>query len=138
MSFVLDCSAAVPWVFGDEATEATDRLLDEMAGGQSVWVPSIWHLELGKVLVGAMRKKRIDAAGVEAFLSQLGQLEIMTDPETCARAWGKTLDLAQLHRLSTYDAAYLELAMRRGLALATLDEALSAACRTAGVALKLP
>lgn len=137
MSFVLDCSAVIPWVFGDEATPSTDLLLDEMAGGQKAWVPEIWRLEVGNVLIGAMRKKRIDQAGAEAFLSQLQELEIFVDPETSARAWGKTLDLAQLHGLSTYDAAYLELALRRAAPLATLDKALANACRTAGVELKL-
>lgn len=137
MSFVLDCSAALPWVFGDEATKATDLLLDEMARGTTAWVPAIWHLEMGNVLLGAMRKARIDQAGIEAFVSQLGDLEIHVDPETPARAWDKTLDLAQLHRLSTCDAAYLELALRRGLPVATLDKALAAACRNAGVKLKL-
>ena len=137
MSFVLDCSVALPWVFTDEATEETDRLLEEMARGAQTAVPAIWHLELGNVLLGAMRKKRIDQAGVEAFLSRLGDLEIAVDSETSDRAWDKTLDLAQQYRLSTYDAAYLELAMRRGVPLATLDKELTAACRGAGVKLKL-
>ena len=137
MTFVLDCSAALPWVFADEATEKTDRLLEELARGAQAVVPAIWHLELGNVLLGAMRKKRIDQAGVEAFLSRLADLEIVVDPETSDRAWEKTLDLAQQYRLSTYDAAYLELAMRRGVHLATFDKELTAACRRAGVKLKL-
>jgi predicted nucleic acid-binding protein len=138
VSFVLDCSAALTWVFGDEATEATDSLLEEMAGGAKAWVPAIWHLEVGNVLLGAMRKKRIDQAGLEAFVSQLRNLDIAVDSETSARAWDKTLDLAQMHGLSTYDASYLELALRRGTSVATLDKSLGAACRAAGVALKLP
>jgi predicted nucleic acid-binding protein len=125
VSFVLDCSAALPWVFGDEATEETDQLLDEMARGEEAWVPAIWHLELGNVLLGAMRKKRIDQAGIEAFFARLGDLEIVVDPETSDRAWDKTLDLAQLHRLSSYDAVYLELAMRRVVPLATLHKELA-------------
>ena len=137
MSFVLDCSAALPWVFADEATAGTDRLLDELAAGEQALVPAIWHLELGNVLLGAMRKRRIDQAGVEMFLSRLGDLEILVDAETPDRAWDKTLDLAQQHRLSAHDAAYLELAMRRGVSLATLDKELSTACRATGVKLKL-
>ena len=89
----------------------------------------------GNVLLGAMRGKRIDQAGVEAFLSQLQDFDIAVDAETSVRAWGKTLDLAQLHGLSTYDAAYLELALRKGAPVATLDKALAAACRAAGVGL---
>ncbi|MBU6181209.1 MAG: type II toxin-antitoxin system VapC family toxin [Verrucomicrobia bacterium] len=137
MNFVLDCSAALPWVFADEATKGTDRLLDGLAAGDQAWVPAIWHLEVGNVLLGAMRKGRIDQAGIEAFVSRLGDLEIQVDPETSVRAWDKTLDLAQQHRLSTYDAAYLELALRLGIPLATLDKQLAAACRSAGVKLKL-
>lgn len=138
MNFVVDCSAVMPWAFGDEATAETDALLDELARGEVAWVPTIWHLEVGNVLLGAMRKKKIDQAGIEAFFSLLKNLEIVTDPETTARAWDKTLDLAQLYRLATYDASYLELAMRKGMPLATLDKELAAACREAGVELKLP
>lgn len=137
MSLVLDCSAVLPWVFGDEASAATDRLLKEMVGGGKAWVPTIWHLEVGNVLLGALRKRRIDQAGVETFVSLLRNLEIAVDPETPSRSWDKVLDLAQRHGLSTYDAAYLEIALRRGAALATLDKALAAACRAAGVKLKL-
>ena len=136
-AFVLDCSAAVPWVFGDEATEATDRQLEALGEGATAWVPSLWHLELGNVLLGAQRHGRIDPAGVEAFLAQLGMLDIQVDAETVARAWSKTLDLAAQYGLSTYDAAYLELALRRGVALATLDAALIAAARSAGIPLCL-
>jgi predicted nucleic acid-binding protein len=124
-------------VFGDEATEETDQLLDELAAGEQALVPAIWHLEVGNVLLGAMRKKRIDQAGVETFFSRLGDLEILVDAETADRAWNKTLDLAQQHRLPAYDAAYLELAMRHGVPLATLDKELAAACRTTGVKRKL-
>lgn len=138
MSFVLDFSAVMPWVFGDEATDETDALLEEMALGEVAWVPTIWNLEVGNVLLSAMRKKKIDQAGIEAFISLLKSLEIVTDPETSARAWDKTLDLAQLYRLTTYDASYLELAMRKGMPLGTLDKELAAACRKAGVELKLP
>lgn len=138
MSFVVDCSAVVPWAFGDEATAETDDLLDELARGEVAWVPTIWHLEVGNVLLGAMGKKKIDQAGIEAFFSLMKNLEIVTDPETTARAWDKTLDLAQLYRLSIYDASYLELAMRKGMPLASLDKELAAACREAGVELKLP
>ncbi len=72
MSFVLDCSAVLPWVFGDEATGETDQLLDELAAGEQALVPAIWHLEVGHVLLGAMRKKRIDQAGVETFFHDWG------------------------------------------------------------------
>ncbi len=135
--FVLDCSATLPWVFGDEATAATDRLLDELTAGAVAWVPALWHLELGNVLVGAQRRGRIDQAGMEEFLSRLGVYDIFVDKETIPQSWNKTLDLAVQYRLSTYDAAYLELALRRGLPLATLDSALITAARSSGVLLSL-
>lgn len=137
-AFVLDCSAALPWIFGDEPTPATDRLLDDLTAGAEAWVPALWHLELGNVLIGAQRRKRIDQAGIEAFLGTLETYSILVDDETMTRAWGKTLDLAMQYKLSTYDAAYLELALRRNLPLATLDEALIAAATSAGVQLCLP
>jgi predicted nucleic acid-binding protein len=135
--FVLDCSAALPWIFSDEATAENDRLLDDLTDGARAWVPSLWHLELANVLLGAARRKRIDQAGVEAFLTQLGAYDLRVDEETVSRAWTKTLDLAQQHGLSSYGAAYLELALRRGLPLATTDSALIAAARVAGVGLRL-
>ena len=136
-AFVLDCSATLPWVFGDEATPACDALLDQLGSGARAWVPSLWHLELGNVLLGAKRRGRIDQAGIEAFLSQLAVYDIAVDDQTTERAWQKTLDLAMQYSLSTYDAAYLELALRRGVPLATLDSALITAARTSGVALSL-
>jgi predicted nucleic acid-binding protein len=136
-AFVLDCSATLPWVFGDEASPACDALLDQLGAGARAWVPSLWHLELGNVLLGAKRRNRIDQAGIEAFLSQLAVYDIAVDDQTTERAWQKTLDLAMQYNLSTYDAAYLELALRRGVPLATLDSALIAAARTSGVALSL-
>jgi predicted nucleic acid-binding protein len=130
---VLDCSATLPWIFGDEATPASESLLDDLTNGARAWVPSLWHLEVANVMLGAIRRKRIDQAGVEAFLTQLGAYDIRVDGETVSRAWTKTLDLAQQHRLSSYDAAYLELALRRGLPLASTDSELVAAARAAGV-----
>lgn len=137
-AFVLDCSATLPWIFHDEAIPATDRLLDDLTAGATAWVPSLWHLELGNVLLGAQRRKRIDQAGIEAFLARLLVYNISIDEATTSQAWNKTLDLALLHKLSTYDACYLELALRRNLPLATLDTELIRAANHAGVALCLP
>ncbi|MEI6494188.1 MAG: type II toxin-antitoxin system VapC family toxin [Verrucomicrobiota bacterium] len=136
-SFVLDCSATLPWVFGDEATSATDRLLEDLSAGATAWVPALWHLELGNVMVGAQRRGRMDQAGMESFFSRLLVYDIFVDEQTIPQAWNKTLDLAVQYGLSTYDASYLELALRRGLPLATKDLALVAAARAAGVDLCL-
>lgn len=130
--FVLDCSATVPWVFGSEATAATDALLDRLTAGDKAWVPSLWHLELGNVLIGAQRKGRIDKAGIEHFLGALAVYEIEVDSETMGVAWTRTLALAESYTLTLYDAAYLELALRRGLPLASLDGSLRAAMKKAG------
>ncbi len=136
-AFVLDCSATLPWVFADEATPGCDQLIDELTAGHCAWVPALWHLELGNVLLGAKRRGRIDQAGIETFLAALNFYDIVVDDQTMERAWQKTLDLALQYELSTYDAAYLELALRRGLPLATLDSALIAAARACGTPLCL-
>lgn len=135
--FVLDCSATIPWAFASEATPKTDALLDRLAAGGKAWVPALWHLELGNVLLGAQRKGRIDQAGIEQFLSALDVYDIEVDPETMAVAWSKTLAFAESHGLTVYDATYLELALRRGLPLATLDDSLRKAAQKAGVKLLL-
>jgi predicted nucleic acid-binding protein len=130
--FVLDCSATLPWVFASEATPETDAWLDALAAGGKAWVPALWHLELGNVLLGAQRKGRIDKAGIEQFLSTLDVYDIEVDPATMTVAWSKTLALAESFGLTVYDAAYLELALRRGLPLATLDAGLRRAMQKAG------
>jgi predicted nucleic acid-binding protein len=135
--FVLDCSATLPWVFDSEATKATDALLDQLARGAKAWVPGLWHLELANVLLGAKRRDRIDQAGIEKFLGTLARFDIAVDSDTMPNAWAKTLGLAESYELSAYDAAYLELALRRGLPLATLDSALVSAMKKAGGKLAL-
>jgi len=130
--FVLDCSVAVPWVFAAEASPGTDALLDALAAGGKAWVPSLWHLELGNVLLGAKRKGRIDQSGITKFFSILAIYDIEVDDETSSAAWSSSLALAQSYGLTLYDAAYLELALRRGLPMATLDGALRVAADKAG------
>lgn len=132
-AFVLDCSIAVAWLFDDEATPETDALLDRLKD-DSVLVPGLWHLEIGNVLARAERHKRISGAQVAAHLDLLNRLPIVTDSETQRRAFREILTLARSQRLTIYDAAYLELAMRRGIALATRDKALIGAARHLGVA----
>ena len=130
--FVLDCSATLPWVFASEATKASEALHEVLIKGGWAWVPALWHLELGNVLLNAKRRSRIDQAGIEKFLATLALYDIEVDGETMAVAWTKTLGLAESHGLTVYDAAYLELALRKGLALATLDEPLRKAVKQAG------
>ncbi len=97
-------------------------------------VPSLWPLEVANALLMGERRKRTTEAKVARFLTLLRSLPVTTDDETGIRAWQESLHLARVHKLSVYDAAYLELAVRRGLPLATLDDPLKAAASAAGVA----
>ncbi|QYM79128.1 type II toxin-antitoxin system VapC family toxin [Horticoccus luteus] len=130
--FVLDCSAALAWVFADEVTPATESLMDDLVKGAHAWVPAVWPLEIANVMLGAQRRGRIDKAGVEKYLATLKTLDIEIDDETGSLAWNKILGLGERYNLTSYDAAYLELALRKGLPLASLDQLLRAACTRAG------
>lgn len=135
--FVLDCSATLPWVFASEMTPATEALLDDLVNGGKAWVPALWHLELANVMLGAQRRGKIDKAGVEKFMATLRAFDIEVDDETMAAAWSKTLALGESYGLTAYDAAYLELTLRKGLPLASLDDPLRTACAKAGARLLL-
>lgn len=130
--FVLDCSIAVAWLFNDEAWPETDALLGRLRDGGAL-VPGHWRLELGNVLTQAERRNRIAGAQIAAYLDLLDRLPIVTDAETERRALREILTLARTENLTTYDAAYLELAMRRNVQLATRDRALIRAARGIGV-----
>ena len=132
MAFVLDCSVAMAWVFPDEATESTGRLRDSLIDGRA-FVPSLWPVEVASVLLAATRRGRLGAEEWPRVCASLEALPIEIDPVSMSRTWGAVLDLAVEHRLSAYDAMYLELALRMRLPLATLDRALAAAVRAAGV-----
>ena len=121
--FVLDASVAVAWCFDDESTPAAWALLDRLRTAPAR-VPALWALEIGNILVGAERRRRISQARTVEFLGILGDLDIRVDPDVPGRAFRDVLPLAREQRLTTYDATYLELAMRLGLPLATKDTAL--------------
>lgn len=135
MAFVLDCSATMAWIFPDEATEATDRLRDELLGSRA-FVPALWPIETANALLVATRRGRIAKDEWPELRSYLDALPIDIDPLAATRTWGPTLDLANAHGISLYDAMYLELAVRMRLPLATLDQPLSSAARAAGVELR--
>jgi predicted nucleic acid-binding protein len=120
VSLVLDASLALAWYFQDEATPATDRILDRVAENGAV-VPALWRLELANGLQVAVRRGRISTAYRDGSLADLTQMQIETDLETDMHAWSATLRLAEKHNLTLYDASYVELAQRRRLPLATLD-----------------
>jgi predicted nucleic acid-binding protein len=134
VSLVLDSSATLAWFYSDETTPAI-RQVFELLVQSGAWVPSLWRLEVANVLEMGIRRGRHDVAFRHATLADLSLLPISLDPETDRRAWDATLQVAHLHRLTLYNAAYLELAQRRGLPLATLDSDLRTAARTEGVTL---
>lgn len=133
--FVVDASFSAAWFLPDEATADTESALQATAT-QDVWVPALWPLEIGNLLLSAQRRKRISADKRRELVSAAAGLRLRVDREPVAMT---TLDeIASRHGLSAYDAAYLELALRRGLALATRDEALVAAMAAAGVSGAVP
>ena len=126
MSLVLDSSATLAWIYSDEVTDGIRRLFDTIADTGAL-VPALWRLEVANSLTIAVRRGRVDAEFRRAALDDLALLDITTDNQTDTHAWAETLQLADRFRLTLYDAAYLELAHRRGVPLATLDQDLSAA-----------
>jgi predicted nucleic acid-binding protein len=130
--FVLDGSLAIAWCFPDEKTSYAQAVLDSLAQTHAL-VPSLWHLEVGNSLLVGERRNRSTQADTAAWLGFLNALQITVDEETVVRAWSEVLYLARAHKLSVYDAAYLELALRRGLPLASLDRALKTAAAAVGV-----
>jgi predicted nucleic acid-binding protein len=131
---VIDASLTMTWYFDDESTAATDDVLDRVSESGAM-VPGLWHLEVANAFQMAVRRQRIDAVYRDASLAELALLSITTDTETNSYAWTTTLRLAERFSLTMYDAAYLELAQRRSLPLATLDKALRAAAPALNIAL---
>ncbi len=135
MSLVIDSSITLAWFFEDERTDRADNVMRQVAKAGAV-VPLLWRLEIANGLQSAVRRKRIDAAFRDASIADLRMLPIAVDSETDRHAWDTTLTLAERCQLSLYDAAYLELAHRLRLPLASLDHALRAAGRALRIALR--
>ena len=134
MSFVLDNSVALAWCFEDEQTPAISALLDRLVEtGASA--PMLWPLEALNGLMVAQRRRRIDAAARAEFAAFLQELPVMINAQTVDQVWGATSALAGQFGLTIYDAAYLELAQRRRLPLATLDRDLRRAASAVEVEL---
>ena len=132
--FVVDCSIALAWCFLDEATPATKKLLDRM-GSESAWVPGWWFVELTNVLAVAERKGRIKRDKTAEFIALVEGFDLETDDEAPGRAFMHLLPLCRTHQLTSYDAIYLHLAVRRHVPLATLDEPLRKAAKKLGIKL---
>ena len=134
MSLVLDSSATAAWVYVDEVTSAIRDVFD-LVSNQGAWVQSLWRLEVANILEMGVRRGRHDAAFRDATLADLALLPVHIDPETDRHAWTATLRLAERHRLTLYDAAFLELAKRSDLPLATVDIDLRAAASVENIRL---
>lgn len=132
MAFVADASIALAWYFKNDATERTKDLREKLQS-EELYVPSHWPLEVTNALLAARRRGRVTASELRALLADLRALPSEVDPLTDQMAWSATIDLAETHNLTTYDAAYLELAMRKSVSIATLDKALAAAAQAGGV-----
>lgn len=136
MNFVLDNSVTMRWYFGDGTPRElayARRVLEAMAGNEAV-VPGIWGLEVANVLARAEAKGLVTEARSEAFIGMLQRMNIMVDLATAGQALTGIVQAARRYGLSAYDASYLELAMREGLPLATLDAKLLKAAKRAEVA----
>ena len=133
-NFVLDGSVTMVWGFEDEADEYAEAILERMPDLQA-HVPSLWPLEVANALLVGERRRRITSAETARFLAILDAFPITVDDQTVAHAWSDTMHLARAHNLSSYDAAYLELAIRLGLPLAALDGKLKTAAGAMGVPL---
>jgi len=133
--FVIDASVTVAWCFDDEATTFTEAILDLLSAGAEGVAPGIWPLEVANALLVAERRKRISVAQVTTLLGRIAQLPISVETVEPDRAFSQVLSVARQHQLTEYDAAYVELALRKGLSFATLDDKLRQAARTAGIKL---
>ncbi len=127
MAFVLDASVAVAWLLPDEVRAGLEALQDSLVDEGAI-VPALWPIEVGNALLVAARRGRINLKELEPLVRAIQALQIEIDTATAEHALTRTLELARQHRLTTYDATYLELAIRTGLPLATLDRDLRRAC----------
>lgn len=136
-ALILDCSVTMTWCFPDEATTYSRMVQDQLLTAKAL-VPNIWSYEVANILCLAERKKRITNAQAVRFKNLLKQAWIIVDNLSSEQIMSEVLDLAREQNLTVYDAAYLELAMREALPLATLDKALQNAAQKVGVSLLKP
>ena len=134
MSLVLDASVTLAWIYPEETTEPIRRVFDAVIEDGAI-VPGLWRLEVADSLTVAMRRGRIDAEFRRAALADLALLDVTIDEHTDLYAWSEIMGFADRFRLTVYDAAYLELAWRHKLPLASLDGALCSAGSNLGLRL---
>jgi predicted nucleic acid-binding protein len=132
LSFVLDTSVTMAWLFEDEATRTTEAILDRLKDEKAL-VPTLWTYEVGNVLLMAERRKRITEAQGRRFTQLLESLPIHISDSHLNLLWNNAVVVAREHGLSVYDGTYLDLAMREGIPLATRDKALRKAAKKLGI-----
>lgn len=136
---VLDCSIVMAWCFEDEKTELTEKIFDKFQVDElTAFVPAIWSFEVANVLLVAQKKRRISPTKAREFQEALSMLSINIDISSIKKTSGSTFELAKEENLTIYDAAYLELAIRNNLPLASLDNDLKKAANKLSVKLYKP
>jgi predicted nucleic acid-binding protein len=133
--FIVDASVALCWYFEDQKSTYTEAVFERLARGDEALVPALWPLEIVNSLVVAVRQKGISPAQLETFVRDLKDLPVEVDMDGIERVYSSIVRLSQQHQLSSYDAAYLDLALFESLPLATLDKNLLAAAKRTGVEL---
>jgi len=132
--FVLDASVAVAALLSEDRWSAASAILERL-GSESAIAPGHWSLEVANVLARELRRERITVEESVRLAVEVERWGVLSDQETPLRALNRTLELAAAHRLTSYDAAYLELCLRLSLPLATFDSQLADAARQSGVTL---
>ena len=138
--FVLDNSVAMRWLLASEKVsdqKYAEQVLESMRHVDAL-TPNLWHLEAVRVLLGAEKRGEVSLGEIERFISQLEHLPIHVDTLTAHQAFSRTLSLSRAYKISSYNASYLELAMREGLSLSTLDKKLIKAAKKADVEIYKP
>ncbi len=131
-ALILDCSMAMAWCFADESTPETRQIQDRLVS-EAALVPAHWFLEVANVLAMAEKRKRISSEDAFHFLQLISVLDIQVEVEASRRAFDHILPLSRSHGLTSYDAAYLDLVLRRQLPLASLDDDLRRAVTSLGM-----
>ena len=132
-AFIPDTSVSMAWCFEDETNPYSESLLARLEANEEALVPSLWPLEVANALVKAKQRGRVTETQIIGFLEDPGEFDILVDTRGLDRALTEVRYLAEQYQLTSYDAAYLELAMRTGTPLATLDERLLQAASAAGI-----
>jgi|SRR5277367_2761070 predicted nucleic acid-binding protein len=133
--YVFDASVCVAWCFEDETTEWVTNLFLPLSGADRIIVPAHWPVEISNTFLQALRRKRVISSQVERFWDQLARLPFAVESPLSASQAKNVLRVSEKHSLTAYDGAYLDVAMRNRIPLATLDAALANAAKKEQVTL---